>query len=58
MAKKLVNTGNGSNSSIGNKTILAAKASAIFKKIGILLLSKIGMDIKMAPTLKKIKKNN
>jgi hypothetical protein len=38
--------------------MLAVNANASFKNNGMLLLSKTGMVIKMAPIRKKIKKNS
>ena len=59
MAKlpRLVKTGKAFKSNRGNKRMLAASASPKLNSSGMLLLVNIGMLIKMAPTLKKIRKN-
>jgi hypothetical protein len=59
MAKlpRLVNTGKAFKSSRGYRMMLAASASPKLNNTGMLLLVNIGMLIKMAPTLKKIKKS-
>jgi hypothetical protein len=50
--------GAASSFSIGNKTMPVAKARAILKNNGIPLLSKMGILIRIAPTLRKTKKNS
>jgi hypothetical protein len=50
-------TGRSCRFKIGNRIRLTAKQSPTLNKTGILRLLKIGAVSKMAPTLKKIKRN-
>ncbi len=46
-----------SNFKMGNNSILTENANPALNKTGMFLVSKIGMNIIIAPTRKKIKKN-